>query len=220
MGRVDLEERVARLEAELSLLKFQNSIKNDSLLARIARRHTNLYEFLQPQWLPLAKYDPTTNAAYPKGRIGVVTSDGVFRSILHIDGTDAVILAGDFAAISKNVYVETGFNVLSASAPVTLSDTSSAQAPSWRIDSVSNLLRFLYAQTNPSVTQVEIAELSNANNPVYWRLFNAAGTERIAMRTGTGGNRGVLRLWDVTKAAFSYAYLDNGAWVIAASEPT
>lgn len=47
MGLKDLEDRLARVEAELSYLKWQNSLKNDSLLSRMARRMTRM-ELLGP----------------------------------------------------------------------------------------------------------------------------------------------------------------------------
>lgn len=37
---------------------------------------------------------------------------------------------------------------------------------------------------------------------------------------GSAGNRPVLKFWDVTANAYKYAYIDNGAWVIASSPPT
>ncbi len=51
-------------------------------------------------------------------------------------------------------------------------------------------------------------------------VTNASGTERARLEPGSAGNRGVVKLWDATLAAFRYAYIDNGAWVIAAAEPT
>jgi hypothetical protein len=37
---------------------------------------------------------------------------------------------------------------------------------------------------------------------------------------GSSGNRPVLKFWDVTKSAYYYAYIDNGAWVVSSSCPT
>jgi len=42
----------------------------------------------------------------------------------------------------------------------------------------------------------------------------------IALGVGSAGNRGVIKVWDVTKAAFAYWYSDNGVWTYAAAEPT
>ncbi len=44
--------------------------------------------------------------------------------------------------------------------------------------------------------------------------------DRAVITEGTSGNRGVLKLWDAGAAAWRYAYLNSGAWVIASSEPT
>jgi hypothetical protein len=49
---------------------------------------------------------------------------------------------------------------------------------------------------------------------------NDAGVEKGAISTGTAGNRMVLKFYDVTLTAWRYAYIDNGAWVIAVAEPT
>lgn len=39
-------------------------------------------------------------------------------------------------------------------------------------------------------------------------------------KAGTAQNRPVFKLWDVTLNAYRYVYLDNGAWVVSAVEPT
>lgn len=49
VGTKDLEERLARVEAELQFLKYQNRLKNDSLLARMARRWARL-DYLNVGW--------------------------------------------------------------------------------------------------------------------------------------------------------------------------
>lgn len=51
-------------------------------------------------------------------------------------------------------------------------------------------------------------------------VLNGSNVERARVTPGTSGDRGVLKLWDVGAAAFRYAYLNAGAWVIAAAEPT
>lgn len=59
-----------------------------------------------------------------------------------------------------------------------------------------------------------------ADSDLPLAINNDAGIGRIHLKTGTAGNRGVLKLWDATAGAWKYAYIDNGAWVIAAAEPT
>jgi hypothetical protein len=50
------------------------------------------------------------------------------------------------------------------------------------------------------------------------RYYN--GVERVSLRNGTGGNRGVLKLWDATAAAYRYLYMDNNQLVVSDAEPT
>lgn len=52
------------------------------------------------------------------------------------------------------------------------------------------------------------------------RVNKSDGTERATLRAGSSGNRGVVKLWDATLAAFRWAHIDNGAWVISSTEPT
>lgn len=187
----------------------------------MARKWTELYEFLQPQWLPLAKYDPTTNAGYPKGRFGFITSDGVFRSVLHLDNSDSLIMAADFAAISKNLYFETNTVILNASPSQQWANTTPASLPTYEVDCTTNLFRVLYSQQgSPSQAQHEALEISASADSQYFHLFNFGVAKGIGIRSGTAGNRGVIKTYDATAAAYKYAYIDNGAWVIAASEPT
>lgn len=68
-----------------------------------------------------------------------------------------------------------------------------------------------------NINQESVGYITNTLQVV---VTNASGTERARLEKGSAGNRGVVKLWDVTAAAFKYAYIDNGAWVIAASEPT
>jgi len=54
----------------------------------------------------------------------------------------------------------------------------------------------------------------------FLQIAKSDGTERTRLTTGTAGNRGVIKVWDVTKNAFAYYYSDNGVWTYAATEPT
>lgn len=177
--------------------------------------------FFSNKDLEFMAFDPTPNAAYPRGRLGLIDSTGTFRDFLHLDNTDAAIFAADFAAISKNIFFETALVILMASAYMQIVNTTPASEPTFQMDCVTNLFRVLYSQQgSPLQTQHQVLELFAAGDPQYFHLRNNAGTERIGIRTGTGGNRGVIKAWDATAAAFKYAYIDNGAWVIANSEPT
>ncbi len=55
-----------------------------------------------------------------------------------------------------------------------------------------------------------------------WQVkgINANSTARGVLGKGTAGNRAVLQMWDATLGAYRYIYIDNGAWVISATEPT
>lgn len=44
--------------------------------------------------------------------------------------------------------------------------------------------------------------------------------DRAVLAAGSSGNRGVLRLYDATAAAFKYIYIDNGALVISDTDPS
>jgi len=77
-----------------------------------------------------------------------------------------------------------------------------------------------------------IIEFANADNAkARARIYvGTAGEFRIlrgsdevelgGLTAGTSSNRPVLKMWDVTLAAYRYAYIDNGAWVIDAAAPT
>lgn len=223
MGHVDLEERVARLEAELSLLKYQNRLKNDSLLARMARRWTRMeFREVKSNFLPLMQYDSTVGATYPKGRIMLVTSDGVSRDFIHLDQSDAIIVGNDFAAISKYLYFFTGVEILMGNPVFKLAASGSSQTPVWTQTVQSdNTMQIAYEQDgSPSQASHKVFELQGGADPQYFYLFNNSAAKGIGLKTGTGGNRGVLKIYDATAGAYKYAYIDNGAWVIAASEPT
>ena len=51
-------------------------------------------------------------------------------------------------------------------------------------------------------------------------LSTSFGTIKALMENGSANSRGVHKMWDATAAAWKYAYIDAGAWVIAGSEPT
>lgn len=176
---------------------------------------------LRTSGLNAMRYDPTTAAGYPRGRLGFYTSDNVFRSLFHIDGTDQIIMAADFAAISKGVFLESFLTLLMNNPLIDFANTAPAELPIYKLDVATNLLRLLYRQEGtPSQAVHQFAEMYAASNPVRFTLKNFAGTNRTEMSTGTAGNRGVLKMWDATLAAYRYVYIDNGALVISATEPT
>lgn len=86
----------------------------------------------------------------------------------------------------------------------------------------------LYRQTYPPTVDTLLLTMDQdgavimkpqANSDVL-TIQNTTPTDRIALGVGSAGNRGVLKMWDATLAAWRYAYIDNNVWAIAAGEPT
>jgi hypothetical protein len=69
-------------------------------------------------------------------------------------------------------------------------------------------------------SNANVVEIKKDVSGAYLDLNKSDGTNRIRLKSGSAGNRGVIRLWDAGAAAYRYAYLNSGAWVIATTEPT
>jgi hypothetical protein len=51
-------------------------------------------------------------------------------------------------------------------------------------------------------------------------VLNSANSKGAKMGNGSSGNRGTIRLWDATKGAYYWLYIDNGSLAISASQPS
>jgi len=80
----------------------------------------------------------------------------------------------------------------------------------------SGLLKFLDPDLNKQTIQMLVSGSSGAI-----RILRSVDEYELgSLEAGSSQNRPVLKFWDVTANAYKYAYIDNGAWVIANAPPT
>jgi len=84
-----------------------------------------------------------------------------------------------------------------------------------RLEAKNGIIRIKYAASGyPYVS------LLNEPSAGAIRMHRVDESEIGGLYAGSNKDRPVLKFWDVTANAWKYAYINNGAWVIAASMPT
>jgi hypothetical protein len=120
----------------------------------------------------------------------------------------------------------------SVTANIYFHENSNYYYATWHTDQVNLLARFWTNfpsqggaltgtptfEFDGNVNLGKVGSLTNILNLLT--IYNGSLAERVRLEVGSAGNRGAIRLWDATLAAFRYAYIDNGVWVIQAGEPT